>query len=226
MRIGIKVNTNRDQGYACAYETAKAILKYGAVPVLKPADEGEFPSLDDVNIVGHKLIQLWMNAGIEPLSGIHQEILVFLDEFAGYTRYYNLDYILDKGGKNKNHESVLAEWQRIQELICQECGEKRYVYREEMINILSQTGRFLHYGMQGEEIKQVGLLLDESANMDHLQGYSVLYVFEIIKILNKKILELESKMYLMPVVSEFFGYYNDSLTNSEIRRKKDWLSIP
>jgi len=48
MRIGIKVNTNRDQGYACAYETAKAILKYGAVPVLKPVDEGEFPSLDGV----------------------------------------------------------------------------------------------------------------------------------------------------------------------------------
>ena len=57
---------------------------------------GGFPTLDDVNIVGHKLIRLWMNAGLEPLSGIHQEILVFLDEFAGYTRYYNLDYILPR----------------------------------------------------------------------------------------------------------------------------------
>ncbi len=48
MRIGIKVNTNRDKGYACAYKAAQAILKYGAVPVLKPEDKEGFPPLDGV----------------------------------------------------------------------------------------------------------------------------------------------------------------------------------
>ncbi|SCW27563.1 NAD+ kinase [Ruminococcaceae bacterium YRB3002] len=48
MRIGLKVNTNRDEGYACAYKTAQAVLKHGAVPVLRPEDSGVFPSLDGV----------------------------------------------------------------------------------------------------------------------------------------------------------------------------------
>ena len=48
MRIGLKVNTNRDRDYACAYTAAQAILKYGAVPVLKPDDEAFFPELEGV----------------------------------------------------------------------------------------------------------------------------------------------------------------------------------
>lgn len=99
------------------------------------------------------------------------------------------------------------------------------MHRKEMIDMFAQTGMFLHYGMDGEEITQVGLLLDEAANMDYLQGYSVLYVFEIIKIMYKEVCELERQGYYMPVVSDFFSYYTDYWTNSEIRRKKDWLSI-
>ncbi|MGN1083415.1 MAG: hypothetical protein ACI4QX_00295 [Lachnospiraceae bacterium] len=215
--------------YRAFFELSIAIerlLKIIIIMEYRSCNGGEFPLANNVNIVGHKLVELWSLAKLEDLEGIHQRILVFLDEFAGYTRYYNLDYILGKNGKNKNHESVLHEWQRIQELICQKHGRQRYVHREEMIDMLSQVGIFRQYGMQGEEISQAGPLLDESANMDYLQGYSVLYVFEIIKIMNKKICELENRAYLMPVVSEFFSYYTDCLTNSEIRRKKDWLSIP
>lgn len=201
------------------------LLKIIIIMEYRRKNAGEFPTIDTENIVGHKLIELWSKAELKELTGIHQEILFFLDEFAGYTRYYNLDYILEKSGKNKNHESVLSGWKRIQELICYKHGKKRYVHREEMIDMFAQTGMFLHYGMDGEEITQVGLLLDEAANMDYLQGYSVLYVFEIIKIMYKKVCELERQGYYMPVVSDFFSYYTDYWTNSEIRRKKDWLSI-
>lgn len=83
----------------------------------------------------------------------------------------------------------------------------------------------LFYGMNGEEVTQANILLDEEANMDYIQGYSVLYVFEIIKIVYKKICEIERQGYYMPVVSEFFSYYTDYWTNSEIRRKKNWLDI-
>lgn len=201
------------------------LLKIIIIMEYRRRNFGEFPTTNAENIVGHKLVELWSKAGLKELTGIHQEILVFLDEFAGYTRYYNLDYIMEKPGKNNNHKSVLSEWKRIQELIGYKHGKKRFVHREEMIEMFAQNGMFWHYGMDGEEITQVGLLLDEAANMDYLQGYSVLYVFEIIKIINKKICELESQEYYMPVVSEFFSYYTDYWTNSEIRRKKDWLSI-
>jgi len=43
MRIGLHVNTNRDNGYVCAFITAQAILKYGATPVLRNEDKGSFP---------------------------------------------------------------------------------------------------------------------------------------------------------------------------------------
>ena len=127
---------------------------------------------------------------------------------------------MEKPEKNTNHESVLVEWKKIQELIGTKHGKKRYVNRKEMIDMLAQAGMFLHYGMDGEEVTQEASLLDEVANMDYLQGYSVLYVFEIIKIMYKKVCELEQQGYYMPVVSEFFSYYTDYWTNSEIRRKK------
>ncbi len=77
--------------------------------------------------------------------------------------------------------------------------------------------------MEWKEITQTGLLLDEAANTDYVQGYSVLYVFEIIKIMHKKVCEIEKQGYYMPVVLEFFSYYTDYWRNSEVRRKKDWL---
>lgn len=91
--------------------------------------------------------------------------------------------------------------------------------------MLLQNCMILFYGMNGEEVTQANILLDEEANMDYIQGYSVLYVFEIIKIVYKKICEIERQGYYMPVVSEFFSYYTDYWTNSEIRRKKNWLDI-
>lgn len=201
------------------------LLKIIIIMEYRRVNAGEFPTINDENIVGHKLVELWSKAGLSELTGIHQEILVFLDKFAGYMRYYNLDYILEKAGKNKNQESVLSEWKKIQELIGCKYGKKRYVHREEMIEMLAQNGMYLHYGMDGEEITQVDLILDEAANMDYIQGYSVLYVFEIIKIMYRKICDIERQGYYMPVVSEFFAYYTDYWTKAEIRRKKDWLRI-
>ncbi|MBP5262426.1 MAG: NAD(+)/NADH kinase [Clostridiales bacterium] len=43
MKIGLFVNSNRDIGYECAYTAAQSILRYGAVPVLRPSDKGNFP---------------------------------------------------------------------------------------------------------------------------------------------------------------------------------------
>lgn len=214
--------------YRAFFELSIAIerlLKIIIIMKYRRENKGKFPTIKEKKIKGHFLIELWREAELKELTDIHQEVLDFLDKFAGYTRYYNLDNIMEKPGKNINHESVLVEWRKIQELINTKHGRKRYVHREEMIDMFAQTGMFLHYGMDGEEITQVGLLLDEAANMDYLQGYSVLYVFEIIKIMYKKVCELESQGYYMPVVSDFFSYYTDYWTNSEIRRKKDWLSI-
>ncbi|MCR4705925.1 MAG: hypothetical protein K5641_07665 [Lachnospiraceae bacterium] len=214
--------------YRAFFELSIAIervLKIIIIMRYRRENEGAFPTVNAENVVGHKLIELWRKAGIKELTGIHQKILVFLDEFAGYTRYYNLDYIFEKQGKNKNHGSVLSEWKGIQELISKKHGEKRYLHKEEMSDMLAQNCKVLFYGMEGDALTQIDYLLDVAANADYIQGYSVLYVFEIIKELREKICELEKHGYYMPVVSEFFSYYTNHRTNSEIRRKKDWLGI-
>lgn len=220
--------TDKGCYYRAFFELSIAIerlLKIIIIMKYRRENAGEFPTIAIENIVGHKLIELWDKAGLKKLSGVHQEIIDFLDRFAGYTRYYNLDLILEKSGKNSNQRSVLSEWKKIQELIGSKHEKKKYVYRKEMSEILSQNSMILFYGLDGEEVTQASLLLDESANMDYIQGYSVLYVFEIVKILYKKIREFENQGYYMPVVSEFFSYYTDYWTNSEIRRKRDWLNI-
>lgn len=140
--------------YRAFFELSIAIerlLKIIIIMKYRRENAGEFPTITEKNIKGHNLIELWSKAGLIELSGIHQEILVFLDEFAGYTRYHNLDNIMEKPGKNINHESVLAEWRKIQELISTKHGRKRYVHRKEMIDMFAQTGMFLHYGMDGEK---------------------------------------------------------------------------
>lgn len=220
--------TDKGCYYRAFFELSIAIermLKIIIIMKYRMVNAGEFPTIETENIVGHKLLELWNKAELKILTGVHQEILVFLDEFAGYARYYNLDLIMEKTGKNYNHRSVLSEWKRIQEMINNKHEKKRYANRKEMSEMLSQYSTILFYGMDGEEITKAEVLLDESANMDYIQGYSVLYIFEIIKILYKKICEIERQEYYMPVVSEFFSYYSDYWTNSEIRRKRDWLGI-
>ena len=214
--------------YRAFFELSIAIermLKIIIIMKYRSENSGELPTIEKENIVGHKLLELWNKAELKTLTGVHQEILFFLDEFAGYTRYYNLDFIVEKTGKNNGHRSVLSEWKRIQEIINSKHGKKRCVHRKELSEMLLQNSMILFYGMNGEEVTQANILLDEAANMDYIQGYSVLYVFEIIKILYKKICEIERQGYYMPVVSEFFSYYTDYWTNSEIRRKKNWLDI-
>ena len=47
MKIGLFVNTNRDKDYECASRAVDAILKCGAVPVLRPHDEAVYPHKTD-----------------------------------------------------------------------------------------------------------------------------------------------------------------------------------
>lgn len=213
--------------YRAFFELSIAIermLKIIIILEYRVNHNGDFPDINDKNITGHKLNELWNTAGIIPLTGVSKKILKFLDKFARYTRYYNLDTILEKSSGNTNHISVLGSWESIQNDILKIHGRKEFKNKEKLSEILEENSMILLHGMQGEEITSVRTLLDDAANRDLVQGYSVLYTFKIISILNNKIKDLETQGYYLPVVSEFFVGFNDYFKDSEIRKKRDWLN--
>ena len=63
-------------------------------------------------------------------------------------------------------------------------------------------------------------LLDEFETRDIIQAYSVQLIFEIITKLANEIRILETKKYMMPVLSEFFRLYNKYWKPYKIRKKE------
>lgn len=45
---------------------------------------------------------------MKELVRIHKDILIYLDIFAGYTRYYNLDIVVYDSGKNQTYGEVIG----------------------------------------------------------------------------------------------------------------------
>ena len=81
------------------------------------------------------------------------------------------------------------------------------------------------YDLEGNYINDAQFFLDEIETRDIIQGYETEYVYEIIRKMVNKISELQNKMYLMPVLTEFFMVYLASYRNFEIRKKKNFLVV-
>lgn len=97
--------------------------------------------------------------------------------------------------------------------------------KQELANILDPVSLFRFADLQGNEITNAMGILEEFETRDVIQSYSVQIMFEIITKLVSEIRELETKRYMMPVLSEFFQLYHRYWKPYEIRRKKDWLVL-
>lgn len=200
------------------------MLKIIIITKFRCENEGVFPTLSECPVKGHNLIDLWDKAELTNLEGIENKILVFLDHFAGYLRYFNLDNILENNGKNMSGKDPLHEWRIIQLEILEKTGKKQFANKKEMCNLVDEDSDVFFHDLCGNKNNSFHNILDEIVNEDTLQGYSVEYIFNIIKRMKNKICYLENKKYLMPVISEFFDFYTDYWKPYEIRRKKNWLS--
>lgn len=199
------------------------MLKIIYISAHRTEHNGNFPTGNELKQLSHNLIELWDYMGIKRLEGIHKDILEFLDAFAGYSRYYNLDIMMNKTGKNKEHGDVLKHWAMIQKNILKGSGKERCISinQQELANHIDELSVTLMHNLKGEELTSYSQLFDEEINIDIIQGYSVQYVFEIIRILYYKI---ETVDYRMPVLTEFFDYFNDYWKPYQIRNKKNWLN--
>ena len=203
------------------------MLKIIYIREYRAKHNGNFPTGNELKKLSHNLVNLWDYIGIKKLEGIHKDIFEILDTFAGYSRYYNLDIIMDKAGKNKEYGDVLAHWGKIQNNILKASKKERYMStkQKELAQYIDGISTTLMYNLNGEELNSFTQVFNENINIDIIQGYSVQYVFEIIKILYYKIDEIEKIDYRMPVLTEFFDCFNDYWKPYQIRNKKNWLNI-
>ena len=184
-------------------------------------NNGEFPINIDLKKIGHDLNKLSSYIGINfEENSVHNKILNFLNDFAKYSRYYNIDNILDK----TNNNDPLNDWDNIREDIQKNIKLKKVNQNKVAIASLLEEISYVNFNeINGEELNSLIELLDKEKNNEQIQKYSVQYVYEIIRVLVNKIVEMEKQQFIMPILSEFFDiYYSKSMTEPQIRNKKDW----
>jgi hypothetical protein len=200
------------------------LLKIILITQYRCKNEGEFPVGQQLKNYGHDLDKLHKEAGIKICEkNIHKEILNFLSGFAVSTRYYNIDFIAEN---KKISTDPMRQWKKIQDMMMENCKKKKTFLNKELLSrSIDEVAVVGFYDLSGNKIDSYLGVLEEAENIDLIQGYSVLYVYEIIVRIVKKIYNLEKERYMMPVLSEFFNYYSDYWSSYKIRNKKIWLNL-
>lgn len=198
------------------------LLKIIIINEYRVNHEGAFPTDINPRKFGHDLIKLCEYIGIRfENNPLHVKIIGFLNDFAKRSRYYNIDSMMNT---SIEYEDPLSDWYLLsQDILNFSKKTKNISNKEELANIIDSISLVKFHDLQGNEITNAMGVLQEYESRDIIQSYSVQFVFEIIKKLVNRIKRLEKQKYMMPVLSEFFGLYNDYWKPYEIRRKKDWI---
>jgi hypothetical protein len=204
------------------------LLKLTIVTIYR-VEKNNLPDNGELKSYGHDIEKLYLKVTEEidktdnfiNDDELYLMILKFLSEFARSTRYYNLDSL--SGSISEN--DPLHRWKQIQNEIVKRHCKPIKISKDEMI-LIKQVNLFSSVIHTDESDTPIDNFLDfylQGKNLDKVQGYSVFYIFKIISHLVKQLNLVSSKVYTMPVLSEFFPLFGyDGMSESEIVRKKDW----
>ncbi len=200
------------------------MLKIIMIMRFRVENDGSFPENHELKKCGHNLEKLLKEIGIASFNNvISDSIISFLNDFAQKDRYYNFDSLTIA---EHNKDNPLTKWNQIQNIILETYPRKtisdQYLYAAKL---LDQCSSVYFYDLNGNSVDSVEKLVLNQYDCEYVQGYAVWHLFEIIKSLHKRIRSLEQKKYFMPVISEFFDFYTDYWSRSEIRKKKNWMNI-
>jgi hypothetical protein len=200
------------------------LLKIIIVNQYRVVHDEAFPTDINPREFGHDLTKLCEYTSIKFESdSLHIKIVVFLNDFAKRSRYYNVDSMMNT---NMKYDDPLSDWYLLCEDILNFSKKKKTIqHKQELANLLDTVSLVRFNDLQGNEITNAMGLLEEFETRDIIQSYSVQLMFEIITKLVNEIRILESKKYMMPVLSEFFQLYHKYWKPYEIRKKKDWLRL-
>jgi hypothetical protein len=200
------------------------------VVTLSRIKNDRLPNNRELKAYGHninKLFNTLMNE-LNPNSNfleddeINSYILKFFTEFALRSRYYNLDSL---SGIETNNDP-LHHWKDIVKIIEQRhCHTKELSEQERnMLKLMSETSFILHTDEYGNPITNLINLYEQGLNLDKIQGYSVFYIHRLVVACVELLDIAGGDTYMLPRFSEFFTLFgsNPVLTNSDIRRRKNW----
>ena len=223
-----KANINNKGLYYQAFFSlsigVERLLKMIIITQYRSEHNGDFPVDIDMKKLSHNLIKLCQYTGIQfKKDSIHEKIVIFLDDFARKSRYYNIDSMVYK---NVQYYDPLYEWSLIAEVILDSSGKRKEIKNKQKLSrLIDSVSLFRFYDLQGNEVNNAIGILNNIENQEIIQEYSVQYMFEIITKLVEEIRRLQDIKYMMPVLTEFFPLYNKYWKPYEIRKKKDWLRI-
>lgn len=200
------------------------LLKIIIINEYRVRNDGSFPTDINPRKFGHDLIKLCDYIGIKFESNpLHIKIVIFLNDFAKRSRYYNIDSMMNA---NVKYDDPLSDWYLLSQDILNSSKKKNIIQnKKQFANIMDSFSFIRMNDLNGNEITNAMGLLKEFESRDIIQSYSVQYMFEIITKLVNKIRIMENQKYMMPVLSEFFPLYHKCWKPYEIRKKKDWLKL-
>lgn len=200
------------------------LLKIIVITQFRCEHNGEFPTDINLREFGHDIIKLYEYTGIKlDKNSIYYNIISFLNDFAKKSRYYNIDSMMNK---NIRYDDPLNEWYTISQAIVEPLKKKKSICnKQELAELIDSVSLIRFHDLNGNEINNAVELLDDLEKRDIIQSYSVQYLFEIIVEIVEEVRHLQTKKYMMPVLSEFFVLYHKHWKPNEIRKKKDWLRI-
>lgn len=200
------------------------MLKIIMIMKFRVENDGRFPENHELIKCGHDLKKLLKVIGIVSFNDeISNDIISFLNAFADKDRYYNFDSLTIS---DYNKDNPLVKWKQIQNKILETYPRKtilnQYLYAAK---VLDQCSCVYFDDLSGNSIDSVEHLVLNQHDCEYAQSYAVWHLFKIIKTLKSYICSLEREKHFMPVISEFFDYYTDYWSRSEIRKKKNWMDI-
>lgn len=200
------------------------LLKIIIITQYRSEHNGDFPVDIDMKKIGHNLIKLCQYTGVQfKKDSIHEKIVIFLDDFARESRYYNIDSMIDN---DVQYYDPLYEWSLMAEIILDSSGKRKEIRnKQELGRLIDSVSLCRFYDLQGNEVNNAIGILNVYENQEIIQAYSVQYMFEIITKLVEEIRRLQEIKYMMPVLTEFFPLYHTYWKSYEVRKKKDWLRI-
>lgn len=192
----------------------------------------KLPDNGELKKYGHDIEKLYVKVltEIDPEDNfikednLYSSILQFISEFAKSSRYYNLDSL---SGSDKGNDP-LYQWSLIQkEVVKRHCMPIQLSLEEKfLVEVMGANSHVIHTTESDKEIDNFLDFYSQGKNLDQVQGYSVFYVYKIISHLVGKLQFLSNKVYMMPVLNEFFPLFSaGSMSTNEIIKKKNWNNL-
>lgn len=152
---------------------------------------------------------------------LYAPILSFLSNFASNSRYYNLDSLT---GVSKSNDPI-HEWNKIQVIIKTEyCNSKLLSKNDKkIVSMMNNNSIILLRDENDMPINDFESYFNNTKRLDNVQGYSILFVYNIINYIISILFEISEQKRMLPEYREFFPLFqNQGMTDKTIRNRKNW----